>query len=83
MKVTLLLSKEPKEVTNKELRVHSRNIFSVRENFSYFDTVTAQCGNYGISLSLIVGKNFVKVTVLLKKSQNSLLVKKFSVRVNS
>ena len=30
----------------------------------------AQCGNYGNSLSRIFGKNFVKVTVLLKKLLN-------------
>ena len=30
-----------------------------------------QCGNYGNLLSLFFGKNFVKVTFLLKKSLNS------------
>ena len=30
----------------------------------------AKCGNYGNSLASIFGKNFVKVTVLLKKLLN-------------
>ena len=33
--------------------------------------VSSQCGNYGNLLSLIFGKNFVKLTFLLKKSLNS------------
>ena len=35
-----------------------------------FTADTAQCGNYGNSLSHIFGKNFVKVTVLLNKLLN-------------
>ena len=40
-----------------------RNIFSMRVTFAFFHTV-------GNSLSRIFGKNFVKVTVLLKKLLN-------------
>ena len=41
---------------------------SVRLNFYNFHTVnSAQCGNYGNSLSRIFGKNFVKVKILLNK----------------
>ena len=51
----------------------SRNFcqISVTVNFRNFHTVSefqcAQCGNYGNSLSHYFGKNFVKVTYLLKK----------------
>ena len=41
------------------------------------------CGNYGNILSHIFGKNFVKVTALLKEILNSWFDEFFSVRVNS
>ena len=42
-------------------------IFFFGSEFPVFSQIGAQCWNYGNSLSLIFGKNSVKVTVLLDK----------------
>ena len=41
--------------------------FSWNQIYIQYSFVCAQCGNYGIFLSCIFGKNFVKPTVLIKK----------------
>ena len=47
--------------------VHTRLSRKLSNTKSYYLLTHAQCGNFENLLSRIFGKNFVKVTVLLKK----------------
>ena len=64
--------RESNVFTKEITRVELTNYFLSGTKFSIFPQYTVpQGGSYGNSLSRILGKNFVKVTVLLNKSLNS------------
>ena len=94
----LLHSVERQEILSHWKKISSNQLFSylfskplflrnfcekMWERISEISTLcSAHCGNYGNLLSRSFGKNFVKVTVLLKKLLNSWFDEKISVRIN-